>query len=624
MNWRRFVARHGAGARARDLSHVLGVPLSQIEAARTAAAAGARAIRFPELFALWHGRAPRDDEWPAPRPAGRNAEYEWLGPEDALLATLVGQLDVPRIAATLTKRLRLITGDAGAKRSASAVLVRIHRIGLQTSDVLGGLTPTQAGRQIGGRHIVEHAIRTGKLGTIRRGRNRVIPHEEWAQFLAKRQAPPPGYVPLRKLRDALAQRSDKLQALAARGLVPTAVRCFPRGVASASSPNGIFYIDATVAAQLRADAAAGRPMPWARQPDIRNLKVTWKLYQQRRHPAGCQKCRDIWGNDGAPLTFADFAVRYPPLEHGAKRHLTFKWDPGHTVAELASRAQVPIHRVRVAIANGAVAASGEPARVTKSDAARWIARHCPTGEGPASWISREQAAREYGFSPSELEAFIADGRLLSRPGAAGAALQVCRQQCSDLRKARGYTLEEAAQRLGVTSQRAGELLRGLTWRVAERIPHDAVESARKRLESAEGFTLEEAALAVGRDLPWLEQQISAGVVRVSKPVWSERRYIAAPMLQRLRAAAAAPPCQPEPPPHWLAIGAAATLAGVSKGTVSAWAAAGLLTPMAGRNGARYDPEQLRLRARRYWRTARCKRPLLPDWLSAEHFGQAHG
>src|SRR3546814_6703713 len=93
----------------------------------------------------------------------RSEAYEWQSPELALLASLVGQLGLKDIATTLTQRLRKITGDDDAQRTHLAVQNWITRLGLQASDVLGGITVSDAGREIGSVAIVQHAIRQKHL-----------------------------------------------------------------------------------------------------------------------------------------------------------------------------------------------------------------------------------------------------------------------------------------------------------------------------------------------------------------------------------------------------------------------------------------------------------------------------
>lgn len=99
LAWQRFVSIHGKGALNRDLAVILGRSVDEIDRAKKAlggASSGAASLRkaggFDALFELWHGRPPADDEWPVPTFYERRGSYEWLPPEVALLATLVGQM----------------------------------------------------------------------------------------------------------------------------------------------------------------------------------------------------------------------------------------------------------------------------------------------------------------------------------------------------------------------------------------------------------------------------------------------------------------------------------------------------------------------------------------------------
>jgi hypothetical protein len=126
--------------------------------------------RFAELFALWHGRPPRDDEWPAPRKNGGKGTYEWQAPELALLASLVGRMGKRR------DRRRILTeapaqGHRRSPRRTHAHRVQIainHQLGLQTTDVVGGITIAEAGRETGARNGLDQAIRTKALRPPRR------------------------------------------------------------------------------------------------------------------------------------------------------------------------------------------------------------------------------------------------------------------------------------------------------------------------------------------------------------------------------------------------------------------------------------------------------------------------
>lgn len=625
VGWRAFVLAHGWRAAGHELAAVLGVPAEAIETLRRTSACTRlqSPLDFPELFALWHGRPPADEDWPAPRKVGQGG-YEWQAPELALLASLVGRLGVQEIARVLTARLRARTGDAAAERGAAAVQIRTNLIGLQSSDVLGGITVADAGREAGSTAVVHQAIRKGDLAAHKVGRLLVIRHDAWAAWKAKRSAPPEGYVRLAALRQALGIRSDKLSEFARLGYVPGAVRCNPFGVKGPSTQFGTWYIDPQTAEGLLADRRAGRPMPWHGKPLLDNLRVTYRLWQQRRHPPDCAVCAEIWGGQGAPETFDDYVARYPSLAQGAKRHLTLPWTPGLTVAEVVAQAGRNQQHVRRAIANKVLAASTVQGRlyVTRTDATRWIARGCPNGDDEKSWIALEAACRHYLFTERELRQHIAGGRLRSKVGTHGAMRgveYVLRQQCAQLRETLGFTEEEAARRVGVSVERLRVLLDGLTWRRAEGIPLVVVQAAIKRRDSQEGCTLEGAAALLGVPLSWVKARKRDGTVRVFRARWDRRRqYRSAPMLERLREALRHPvPPAALPDGDWLRLGDAALEAGVSMTTIQRWANDGELERREASGGCLYHREAVRARARRYWLHVRFHRACPPAWLAAE-------
>ncbi|WP_448205315.1 helix-turn-helix domain-containing protein [Azospirillum sp. sgz302134] len=623
--WERFVLAHGWRAPLYQLAAVVGRPAEDVERVRRTGACArlAHPKGFVELFTLWHGRPPAEADWPAPCKRGGQG-YEWLAPEVGLLASLVGTLGVVEIAQVLTARLRQLTGDASAERSPTAVQVRINAIGLQTKDVLGGITATEAGHEIGSLAIVQQAIAKGHLTANRVGRLLVIPYDAWAAWKATRVPPPDGYVQLSTLREQLAIRSDKLSEFARLGYIPTAIRCNPDGAKAGSTQFGTWYVDPRVAETLIADRQAGRPMPWHGKPIAENLRAAFGLWMQRRHPACCKTCTEIWGAHGPPQTFEDYSRRYPPLAHGAKRHLTRMWDPGLTVQELAAQSGRPEALVRRAIENGALMATrqGRHQYVSRTDASRWMARRCPTGDGEASWISLETASKLYQFTMPELEGFIDRGEMLSKTGSHGAArgvVYVPRQQCATLRETIGYTEAQAAQRIGVSVRELRKLLKGVDWRKAERIPLVTVQAVIKRLQSRAGYSLEEAAAILGVTEEWVRDRIRDGTIKVLRAKWNDQRtYISEPMLRRLEEARGQPVTECEPlDDDWLSAGAAALDAGVSVSTVYNWTAAGDLERRQSGNHWVYQRETVRARARRYWETVRLHRAALPTWLQAE-------
>ncbi len=622
-DWESFILSHGWRAAASDLAKVLGRTEKEILKVRHSGAVTrtAKALGFAELFALWHGRQPREDEWPAPK-KHRDGGYEWLAPEVALLATLVGTLGVKEITQVLNQRLAKITGDRKAKRTQTSVQVRINLIGLQSSDVVGGITTKQAAEEIGSFAIINQNIDKKQLRVVRVGRRWVIPHAEWAAWKAKRVFPPKGYVQLSSIREDLAIRSDKLSEFARMGYVPTAIRCNPYGVRGPSTQFGTWYIAPEVAKKLLADRRAGRPMPWHGKPMQDNLKATFRLWQKRMHPVGCATCAQIWGKEGAPKTFESYQDRYPPLAHGAKRHLTMTWTPGMTIKEVAEFSGQKESRVRVAINNGMLASTkhGRTMYVTRTDATRWKARKCPAGDGESSWISMDTAASQYFFSKAELKRFIAAGQLNSKIGTNGAqrGIQyVSRHQCGQLREKIGFTEEQAAARVGVTVERLRILLAGVNWRSADKIPLATVQAAIKRLQSREGYTLEEAAEKLGMPLQWVIERKNDGTIRVSQARWDRRRiYITEPMMQRL-IKAKKEPRKASLGDEWLFLSEASAEAGVCSTTLIKWAEEGLVPRRKHNERWRYHREAIRAQARKYWKTIRFHRATPPAWMQAE-------
>lgn len=624
--WQRFVISHGRGAHTADLAFILRQPEPAIRRLRAtgACATSAGPVRFTDLFRLWHGREPREEEWPTPRLV-RRGEYEWQAPELALLASLVGRLGKPEIAKVLTERLRQVTGDLKAGREVGAVQNAIARIGMQSKDVVGGVTIADAARETGSLAMVQQAVRNGHLRAFRVGRNWVIPHEAWTVWKARRVFPPAGYVPLASLKQTLAIRSDKLSEYARLGYIPSAVRCNPYGTGRKSTQFGTWWIDPAVADRLLADRHAGRQMPWHGKPLADNLRATYRLWQQRQHPPSCSTCEAIWGPTGAPATFESYSERYPPLAYGAKRHLTLPWRPGLTKADLARKAGCSVAHVGRAIANGTLPAdvAGRNPTITKTDATRWISRRCPAGDTQKSWVSLETAEKRYQFTALVLRRFIASGALASRTGTDGAmrgVIYVSKTQCAKLREEIGFSETEAARRAGVTVPELRRALDGVNWRGTGAIPLVTVQAVIKRLQSKPGITIEEAARSVGRTVAWVEARIADGTIRPLRTRGDAARlYLSEPMLRRLRAAAAATATPPSAAlgEGWLRLGAAALEAGVTAATIIKWAEQGEVRRVRHRTGWRYEVFALRKRARAYWRTVRFHRAQPPAWLHTD-------
>lgn len=623
MTWEAFVIANGWRARDTWLAHVLDQPVREIRTLRNRGVCRPlpKRLDFGELFTRWHGRPPRDDEWPAPTIDGGKGTYQWLKPELALLASLIGRMGPLEIAEVLTTRLRQVTGDLKASRSYRSVIVRQHRLGLRCDDVVGGVTVSAAAKTVGCRSILDYQIRTGKLQAARVGRYLVIPHAEFERWKGTRVYPPRGFIKLAKLRKALGIRSDKLSEWARLGYVPSAIRCNPCGTGEKNTQFGTWYVDPKVARKLLADRRAGRPMPWWGQPEPGNLRITWRLLQRRRHPASCQTCRDIWGPAGAPTAFDDYTRRYPPLAHGAKRHLTRPYHRGLTRTQLAHEANVSVTQVQRAIANGVLRATrvGVCDYITRTDATRWKARRRPTGDSPKAWIAFTTAHSHYSFTAAELRGHIATGRLRHRVGTDGPQRGVefvLRQQCRELRDELGFSQAEAARRAGVSVARLQTLLKGLEWRPAPRISRAAVEAVIKRTQSHCGITIRQAAHALHTSVAWVKAEIIGGTVRPLRTKWDKQRlYISAPMFRRLERARRQPKPRQRWTKEWLLVGPATQLAGVSLATLGRWADRGEIKARPSAIGRRYHRRSIMTRARRYWISeVRYKRATPPAWL----------
>lgn len=625
QDWEKFVLANGFQAHAYELSAVIGQSATDVERVRRTGACMRlkNGKGFFELFTLWHGHPPHDEDWPKPRKSLKRGTYEWHLPEITLMASLVGRLSCAEIALTLTNRLRKLTGDPSAERNRTSVQLGINRIGMQSNDVIGGITTTEAAREINSRPTINQAIHKKQLRAVRVGRLWVIPHDVWLAWKAKRVFPPKGYVQLTTLKPALGIKSDKLSEWARAGHIPTAIRCNPYGTKVRSTQFGTWYVDKKVADKLIVDRRAGLPMPWHTKSDPGNLAVTFKLWGKRKHPATCSTCSEIWGPNGAPVAYEDYALRYPPLAHGAKRHLTRPWTPGLTIIEVAADTGCSVATVTYAIKNGMLAAKkeGRCVYVTRTDATRWKTRKCPTGDSTRSWISLDTARDQYLFTLPELRNFIADGKLKSKVGTDGAmrgVQYVSRQQCRELREKIGFTEEQAARRVGVTVARFRHLLAGVDWRQAEGIPLVTVQAVIKRLKSRAGCTVEEAAAEIGVTTQWILDHIADGTIRISKAPWDRRRtYISDPMMQRLREANNKPAKREQFGAGWLLLSDAASEAGVCTTQIILWSETGELERHQSKVGWRYHRNAVRARARLYWKTVRFHRAIPPDWLSVE-------
>ncbi|MFC6281143.1 hypothetical protein ACFQND_07880, partial [Polaromonas aquatica] len=349
---------------------------------------------------------------------------------------------------------------------------------------------------------------------------------------------------------------------------------------------------------------------------------------ENKSTPGCATCAEIWGEKGFPKTFEAYLEQYPPLAHGAKRHLTRPWAPGLTLRELAKFSGMTLYLVNAAIANGMLEATlhGGTQYVSKTNATRWKARNCPTGNNAKSWISLDTAEKQYLFTQLEIRKFIDSGDLQARTNTEGnhrGAVYVSKHQCGQLREKIGFTEEQAALRVGVSVARFRTLLDGANWRKAQGIPMETVKAVIKRLESREGYTVADAAVALKTSEQWVHERIQDGTIRVTRAKWDMRRlYITQPMLQRLEKAMASPTREKPLGKDWLSLSAGAGEAGVSTTTLNHWADTGDLQRRQTNRGWRYHREAVRAQARIYWENVRFVRATPPDWLLAERQNQS--
>jgi hypothetical protein len=299
------------------------------------------------------------------------------------------------------------------------------------------------------------------------------------------------------------------------------------------------------------------------------------------------------------------------------------WHPGLTVDEVATWCSVETQRVLLAMQLGALQSTERDGvqYVSKTDATRWGARRCPTGESQKSWVSLETASKRYLFTVSELKHLVQSGELKSKVGQDGAArgiVYVLKNQCGQLRERIGFTEIEAARRAGVTVERFRSLVDGLNWRDSSGIPLETVQGVIKRLESREGHELSECARLVGKEEDWVQERVADGTVRVSRAKWDKRRlYLTDTMLHRLALAAKHGAKVTLDAATWLRLSDAAQDAGVTAATVCKWAEDGHITRVEASNGWRYKRDDVRTKAKSYWQSVRFHRAKKPEWLCQE-------
>lgn len=616
--WQQFIVDYGAGADAYYLSAVTGIPEKQIIRLRERLCGGLGTPKrhgFTELFSLWSGKPPSDADWPLPR-QHKNGHYEWQEREELQMAALAGTVSIPELANILTRRLQDLTGDCRAVRTLESVRNKFHEIGLQERDIPGAISLHEAGDEIGSYHVVHDVVTNRELPSFRSGRYLMIPREAWTRWKAKFCPPPPGFVRLSSIREALGIRSDaKLPEYAKNGYLQTAILCHRnRG-------NGFWYIAQDEADRLTRDRRLGRPMPWYGKPSLCNQKATWKKFQERRHPDECQECARIWGKDGAPTTFEDFARRYHPLVQGAKRHLTRPWSQGLTIAEVSRRSGRNVRQIKSAIRNGTLITRDCDGAITSTQASLWISHKCPLGIREQSWMDFECACREYAFRRSELETLIRRGRVTEKRGQYGAQKGqrlVSKAQCANARGEIGYSPAAASRKLGLSRAQLFRYLEGLNWRTDQTIDRDTLLAVRKRMKRTYAIPLDEAAKQVGRSLSWIRGKARDGIIHPYQlPGDKRRHYLTQAMVHDLKRLASETKRAVHYRDAWFRLKYAAEHAGVSTTLITRWGCQGSVATRMRRSIRLYNRRDVERMARQVWGRNPGRRRSPPTWLIAE-------
>ncbi len=174
----------------------------------------------------------------------------------------------------------------------------------------------------------------------------------------------------------------------------------------------------------------------------------------------------------------------------------------------------------------------------------------------------------------------------------------------------------------VTVPRLRRLLEGVDWRGQKGIPLDTVNAVIKRLQSREGFTLEEAYRRLRVTESWVRERIKDGTVRVARAKWDSRRiYITKEMFERLRRVKGKPIKREKFTENWIFLSQASREAAVSTATIIKWADSGRIRRRKSHLGLRYQRRQVRTCARHYWKHPKFRRAVPPAWLQEK--GRIH-
>lgn len=621
QDWRGFVIEYGRRVDADILAAILGQPSVEIDRVRRQAGTKPGPRRpFAELFTLYRGRPPLEEDWPKPRKQATG--YEWLPPELAELARLVGLLPAADIAKVLTERLRRITGDPTAERAEHTVNVRVHKLGLLQSDVLGGLTILEAAKRAGvTKTLIYQELRRGTLRSFRVGDRHVIPVAVLDAWKGQRlPEPPKGWVKLWDIERSLGlkERSSRLSWYAKNGLVPGALFC--AGHRWWISPEG--------ARELVRRARAGEPLPWHGKythPSV--TKRSFDLWQRRRH-RDCAECTAIWQRvGGAPRTFEKFYPRWTRIPESMKRHVTSP--DGLSAARAAEYLGIDKHTICRAIAASELSGRREGPRwvIRRADLDAWVQRpDVLSHHGDQEPLTFKHAAARYQFTEAFLRQLAADGLLVvaprkdGRPGVRPWQIASLRARLGDL------TLSQAAAAAGVSPQTFVRDARARGWRDGQPFTQEWVDRVRARQDAPWQLTLAEAAQRLGRTVAWVRHAIDVGVLKALKGVDRRQRVVGRKLVEQLlrNGIPELPPTRGRGRPvEWLQGFQACELAGVTIATIKRWAAIRAIRsrtwrPSDGPYGVRYHKGSVEKRARHYWlHENKFKRATPPAWLTTK-------
>jgi hypothetical protein len=626
MTWQQFVGSYCRRSKVYDLAAVVGQPVRTVERLRRQVG-GRRTIDhdFGTLFALWHGRPPRADEWPAPFRFGHG--YEWQAPEVVALTQMLGRVALTEIARALTERLRRVTSNGTATRDVDAVRRQVGKLGLAVGEIVGGLTTSQAAKRAGETvALVQQEIHKGRLRHFYIGHRIVIPERAFLEWKATRlPEPPAGWVKLYAIRVQLGHHFDHLAYHAKHGRIPGAVLC----------TGNRYWLPPRVARDLLRRRRLGLPMPWSGWVHRCTARKSWDLWRRRRH-RDCAECRSIWrGVGGEPSTFEAFYERWLKIPETTKRHLTGPDGISSTSASLLTG--IDRHDFSEAAKHGELKAT----RVRggwyfqKEDVLRWAKSHAAKATRHTRGRMTFKDAGRFIGGIAKIRAAIRRGelRVVRRwDGTPG----VMRHEVAALHvRVHSIPVARAARLCGVSvptfTKLAGRTQSDAIWRPGERVQPKVIDHVRRRLQAGWQLTLEDAIALLGKPRWWVERAIELGYLLPLRATGDSRRLVfgrkaVLAIARRRLTLTPGPRTTRGRPVDWLPQYQACELAGITVSTLKRWDALGWLTKAKGKGGTRrggngmgwaYSRASVMRAARRYWPRCRFKRRTPPAWLTKE-------